>query len=148
VSNTNLYRNTLLPKTVNKSLLGSKKRTAATVTTTTIDTTAWGRIENTTEGLSTYCLSLVQEMLPVNQDNALAISDYILSLKSEINLSDHYRKDVIILLCKFLQGSPVMSLLIFSVQFLILSHISDTFEIEWTIPFITSSLMLRSLREP
>lgn len=40
-------------------------------------------------------------MLPVNQDNALAICDYILSLKSEINLSDHYRKDAIILLCKF-----------------------------------------------
>jgi hypothetical protein len=77
---------------MNKSLLGSKKRTAATATTTTIDTTAWRRIENTTEGLSTYCLSLLQEILPVNQDNALVISDYISSLKSEINLSDHYRK--------------------------------------------------------
>lgn len=38
-------------------------------------------------------------MLLVNKENVLTICDYISSLKSEINLSDRYRRDVIILLC-------------------------------------------------
>ena len=33
--------------------------------------------------------------------NALTISDYIRSMKMEINLSDHYKKDLIFLLCTF-----------------------------------------------
>jgi hypothetical protein len=36
--------------------------------------------------------------LPVQ--NALYIADYILSMEIEVNLSDHYRQDVIKLLCK------------------------------------------------
>jgi integrase len=40
-------------------------------------------------------------MLPANRDNVLTICDYILSLKSEINLSNSYRRDIIHLLYKF-----------------------------------------------
>ncbi len=40
-------------------------------------------------------------MLSVNRENALTICDYILCLKSEINLSNNYRRDFIELLYKF-----------------------------------------------
>jgi hypothetical protein len=33
------------------------------------------------------------KVLPTNKENALTICDYISSLKSEINPSDHYRLD-------------------------------------------------------
>jgi CRISPR/Cas system-associated exonuclease Cas4 (RecB family) len=36
-------------------------------------------------------------------ENAKTIVDYILSMKIEVNLSDHYRQDVIKLLCKTLR---------------------------------------------
>src|SRR5207249_748232 len=38
---------------------------------------------------------------PASKENALVICDYISSIKSEINPSDAYRKDTIILLCNF-----------------------------------------------
>ena len=60
------------------------------------------RIENATEGLSSYCFNyLSNRVLPGSRGkvNALVICDYISSMKSEINPSDHYRKDIIILLC-------------------------------------------------
>jgi hypothetical protein len=37
----------------------------------------------------------------IPKDNALKIADYIISLKTEINLSDNYRKDLIKVLSKF-----------------------------------------------
>ena len=37
----------------------------------------------------------------INEDNAAAIVEYITAMKNEVNLSDHYKKDLIILLCKF-----------------------------------------------
>lgn len=37
----------------------------------------------------------------LSQVNASTISNYIQSMKIEINLSDHYMKDVVLLLCKF-----------------------------------------------
>ena len=40
-------------------------------------------------------------MLPANKENALTICDYISTLKSEINPSDGYRKNNILLLCTF-----------------------------------------------
>ncbi len=40
-------------------------------------------------------------MLPANEENALTICDYISSLKAEINPSDQYRQDTIIILCNF-----------------------------------------------
>ena len=58
------------------------------------------RIENATEALSSNCFNyLFNRVLPVSRENALTICDYISSIKSEINPSDHYRKDIIILLC-------------------------------------------------
>jgi integrase len=59
------------------------------------------KIENVTEGLSSQNVNLLHRMLPSNKENVLIICDYISSLKSEVNLADHYRKDVIFLLCKF-----------------------------------------------
>ena len=75
-----------------------------TGTTTTLqqqDTKLERNMENATEGLSSQYFNLLHRMLPANRDNVLTICDYIKSLKSEINLSDHYRADVIELLCKF-----------------------------------------------
>ena len=37
----------------------------------------------------------------ISQTNTSTIASYIQSMKIEINLSDHYRKDIMILLCKF-----------------------------------------------
>jgi hypothetical protein len=64
------------------------------------------KIENATEGLSSNCFNQLFDrvlLLPASsrggKENALTICDYMSSLKSEVNPSDHYRKDVIILLC-------------------------------------------------
>ena len=54
------------------------------------------KIENVTEGLSSDCFNLLyNRVLPASKgrENALTICDYICSLKSEINLSDNYRKN-------------------------------------------------------
>jgi integrase/recombinase XerD len=60
------------------------------------------RIENAIEGLPLYCSNLLyNRILPASRHNALTIGDYISSLRSEINLSDHYRKDTIVFLCNF-----------------------------------------------
>ena len=58
-------------------------------------------MENAAEGLPSHILNLLHRTFSLNKENVLIICDYISSLKSEINLSDHYRKDVITLLCKF-----------------------------------------------
>ncbi len=59
-------------------------------------------IENVVEGLPFQCFTyLYNRVLPANKENVLTICDYISSLKSEINPSDHYKKDIIILLCSF-----------------------------------------------
>jgi hypothetical protein len=95
---------------VNKNASGSKVTTpaiaAGTGTATTIDTiTAERKLENATEGLPSRCLGLLQRMLNIpvnsNRDNVLTICDYIQSLKSEINLSNNYRRDVIEVLYRF-----------------------------------------------
>jgi integrase/recombinase XerD len=60
------------------------------------------KIENATEGLPAECVNLLHNrVLPANKENALVICDYILSLKSEINPSDSYRRNNIIMLCAF-----------------------------------------------
>jgi hypothetical protein len=62
------------------------------------------KIENVTQGLSSGCFNLLcNRVLPASRgrENALTICDYISSLKSEINLSDNYRKNNIILLGTF-----------------------------------------------
>ena len=60
------------------------------------------KIEDAVDGLPFHCFNLLHNrVLPANKENALTICDYISSLKSEINPSDHYRKDTTILLCTF-----------------------------------------------
>ncbi len=60
------------------------------------------KIENATEGLSSNCFNFLHnKVLPANKEIALVICDYISSLKSEINPSDYYRKNTLILLCTF-----------------------------------------------
>lgn len=66
----------------------------------TSDTITERKIENVTEGLSFQYFNALHKMLSVNKENVLTICDYVFSLKSEVNLSDHYREDVILLLCK------------------------------------------------
>jgi hypothetical protein len=84
---------------------------AATTTTSTSSSSSDNmmiiiktKIENATEGLSSNCFNhLYNKVLPASsrgdKENALTICDYISSIKSEINPSNHYRKDTIILLC-------------------------------------------------
>jgi endonuclease III-like uncharacterized protein len=76
--------------------------TTATMTEATIlqDNMIKRKIENATEGLSSNCFNHLFDMiLPGSKENALTICDYISSIKSEINPSDHYRKSTILLLC-------------------------------------------------
>jgi integrase len=59
------------------------------------------KIENATEGLSANCFNyLHNRVLAASKENVLTICYYISSLKSEINPSDYYRHDTIMLLCK------------------------------------------------
>ena len=79
--------------------------TTTTITTisNSLDNITRTKIENATEGLPYTCFNhLFNRVLPASsegQENALTICDYMYCLKSEINPSDHYRKDTIILLC-------------------------------------------------
>ena len=57
------------------------------------------KIENITSGLQPEFLGLLYS---ISEDNALTVGNYIQSLRVEINLSDHYRRDVIKLLCTVL----------------------------------------------
>jgi hypothetical protein len=57
-------------------------------------------IKNATEGLPSSCFNyLSKRVLPACKNNALTICDYISSLRSEVNPSYSYRRDIIILLC-------------------------------------------------
>jgi hypothetical protein len=47
------------------------------------------RIDLITEGIDAFFGSILREIL---EDNALTIFNYVLSMRSEINLSDGYRK--------------------------------------------------------
>jgi hypothetical protein len=72
---------------------------------TTITTT---KIENATAGLATNCFNRLHNRVLCagakakgkgkGKENAMAICDYISSLRSEVNPSDNYRKTVIMLL--------------------------------------------------
>jgi integrase len=60
------------------------------------------KIENITQGLASYCFNMLHNrVLPRNRDNAMTICEYISSMKHELNLSDNYREDVIMLLSRF-----------------------------------------------
>jgi integrase len=56
------------------------------------------KIESVTKGLRPDAKRHLQS-IPIT--NALVIIDYITSMRTEINLSDNYRRDLIILLCRF-----------------------------------------------
>ncbi len=76
----------------------------ATTTTNerTFSDTIKTKIEHAVEGLPSRCFENICNMvLPGSEENVLFICDYMSSLKSEINPSDRYRKDTIILLCTF-----------------------------------------------
>jgi integrase/recombinase XerD len=87
-----------------KSLSRPKVTTTTNATAiTTSDMIIERKIETATEGLSYNCFNFLHnKILPINKENALAICDYIFSLRSEVNPSIGYRKNVIILLCNFL----------------------------------------------
>ena len=57
------------------------------------------KIENATTVLKPACKKILYR---ISKKNAAIIADYIISMRTEINPSDHYR-NVIILLCKFSQ---------------------------------------------
>jgi integrase/recombinase XerD len=82
-------------------MLRSRPVITTTATTSITDTITDRRIENITEGLSSHCFNFLHRVLSANKENALTICDYISTLKSEINPSDHYRRDTIVLLCTF-----------------------------------------------
>jgi len=56
------------------------------------------KIESVTRGLRPDANRYLQS---ISLPNALVIIDYITSMRTEINLSDNYRRDLIILLCRF-----------------------------------------------
>ncbi|CAN5418851.1 hypothetical protein BH18THE2_BH18THE2_17160 [soil metagenome] len=67
--------------------------------TSTISSTILDRkIDETTAGLST---AYNNKLHSLSKENASTIIDYIAAMKIEVNLSDHYRMDLIELLCKF-----------------------------------------------
>ena len=59
------------------------------------------KIQNATEGLSHDCFNWLERVANGNKDNVIVIANYIMSMKTETNLSDSYRKSVIILLSQF-----------------------------------------------
>jgi integrase/recombinase XerD len=60
------------------------------------------KIENATEGLATRHFNLLHnDVLPQNKENAMSICNYIQCMRQELNLSDSYRKDIIVLLGSF-----------------------------------------------
>ena len=56
------------------------------------------KIEETTANLPS---SFTRQLLSVGTDNVETVVKYIAAIKSEINLSDNYRKDLIALLARF-----------------------------------------------
>jgi hypothetical protein len=55
------------------------------------------KIDETAAGLQA---SIARQLHLINEDNAAIIVEYVAALKSEVNLADNYRRDVIILLCR------------------------------------------------
>ena len=56
------------------------------------------KIEETCAGFQP---SFAKRLYSIGEDNAATVVDYIAAMKSEANLSDHYRRDLIDLLSKF-----------------------------------------------
>jgi len=58
------------------------------------------KIENGTDGLNHDCFNCLEKVASNNKDNVIVIANYIMSMKTETNLSDNYRRSIIILLSK------------------------------------------------
>ena len=56
------------------------------------------KIEETTTGLPSHCAN---QLHSISESNCAIIVEYITAMKSEVNLSDHYRRDVIVTLYRF-----------------------------------------------
>lgn len=78
---------------------------AATTTATNpnMESSLSDKVADITEGLPPNCFHHLHDRVlcarSKGKENAMTICDYISSLKSEINLSDHYRNDTIMRLC-------------------------------------------------
>ena len=60
------------------------------------------KIQNATEGLSHDCFNwLYEKVAKFSKENAAVIANYIMSMKTETNLSDNYRRSIIIILSRF-----------------------------------------------
>jgi hypothetical protein len=59
------------------------------------------KIEDAAKGLATRYFNLLHTLLPQNKENVMIICNYIQSMRQELNPSDNYRGDVIIVLSKF-----------------------------------------------
>jgi integrase len=82
----------------------SNNRTASTTATTVVTAVSEmdiRKIENATEGLASQCFNNLKKLLLLNREAAITICDYINSMRHETNVSNRYRKDVIMLLCRF-----------------------------------------------
>lgn len=55
------------------------------------------KIDETTAGLQASFGKLLHS---INESNAAIIVEYVAALKTEVNLADSYRRDVIVLLCR------------------------------------------------
>ena len=80
-----------------------KRPEALTAVDTAATTTTMTKIENAIEGLPHNCFNRLHDRVlcagSKDKENALTIRNYITSLRSETNLSDNYRKVVVMLLC-------------------------------------------------
>jgi hypothetical protein len=77
-----------------------KPEMTSTLSTLSPDDNIVAIIKYATEGLSSSCFNyLSKRVLPACKDNALTICDYLSSLRSEINPSYSYRRDIITMLC-------------------------------------------------
>jgi hypothetical protein len=45
--------------------------------------------------------AFARHLSSISEDNAITIIEYIAAMKSEVNLSDNYRRDIIEVLCRF-----------------------------------------------
>jgi hypothetical protein len=61
------------------------------------------KIQDVTEGLNPDCFNwLYNNIASTNKEIAITIATYIMSMKTEIKLSDYYRRDTITVLSRFL----------------------------------------------
>jgi hypothetical protein len=72
--------------------------TSTVPTTASISPLLERRIEETSVGLQA---AFARHLSSISEDNAIAIIEYIAAMKSEVNLSDNYRRDIIEVLCRF-----------------------------------------------